>query len=114
MWSGSPATESIQAGLETVESLNTPVDDDIDSLERAYKQNNDLQIGEKDNFGNEAIVVVIANSITSSGNPIQQNLSSTRTPTQQTSSRSNNKRQEDKLLVRKWRKCWEVSEIKDF
>ena len=35
MWSGSPATESIQAGLETVESLKTPVDDDIDSLERA-------------------------------------------------------------------------------
>ena len=50
MWSGSPATESIQAGLETAESLKTPVDDDIDSLERAYKQNNDLQIGEKDNF----------------------------------------------------------------
>ena len=35
MWSGSPATESIQAGLETAESLKTPVDDDIDSLERA-------------------------------------------------------------------------------
>ena len=38
MWSGSPATGSIQAGLETVESLKTPVDEDIDPLERASKE----------------------------------------------------------------------------
>ena len=29
IWSGSPATEYIQAGLETVKSLITPIDEDI-------------------------------------------------------------------------------------
>ena len=40
IWSGSPATEFIQAGLEIVESLETSVDEDIDPLERFSKENN--------------------------------------------------------------------------
>ena len=50
MWSWSPATESIQADLETVESLKTPVDEDIDPLERASKENNDVELGEEEDF----------------------------------------------------------------
>ena len=46
IWSRSPATEFIQAGLETVESLKTPVDEDIDPLERASKENNYVELGE--------------------------------------------------------------------
>ena len=49
--SGSPATESIHAGLETVECLKTPVDEDIDLLKRASKQNNDVELEEEDDFG---------------------------------------------------------------
>ena len=33
----SQATESIQAGLETVESLNTPADEDMDPLQKVSK-----------------------------------------------------------------------------
>ena len=44
--SGSPATESIQAGLETTRSLKTRVDKDIDPLERTSKENNDVKLGE--------------------------------------------------------------------
>ena len=33
IWRGSPATKSIQAGLETVESLKKSVDEDTDPLE---------------------------------------------------------------------------------
>ena len=47
IWSGSPATESIQAGLETVESSKTPVDEDTDPLDRASKENNDVELGEE-------------------------------------------------------------------
>ena len=48
--SGSPATESIHAGLETVECLKTPVDEDIDLLKRASKENNNVELEEEDDF----------------------------------------------------------------
>ena len=50
IWSGSAATESIQAGLKTVESLKTPVDKDIDPLKRASKENNDVELGEEEDL----------------------------------------------------------------
>ena len=53
-----PATESIQVGLETVESLKTPVDEDIDAHERVSKENNSVELGEEEDFGDEAITVV--------------------------------------------------------
>ena len=37
IWCGSPATESIQAVLETVESLKTLADEDIDPLEIHFR-----------------------------------------------------------------------------
>ena len=66
-----------------MESLKTPADEDIDPLERAYK-NNDVELGEGEDFGDEAIAVVsatssISSSATSSVTPIQQNLPSTST-----------------------------------
>ena len=60
--SGSPATVSIQAGLEIVQSLKTPVDEDMDPLKRASKENNSVKLGEEEDFGHEAIVVVGATS----------------------------------------------------
>ena len=52
IWSGPLAPESIQAGLEAVESLKISVDDDIDPLKRASKKNNELELGEDEDFGN--------------------------------------------------------------
>ena len=43
--------ESIQASLETVKSLKTPADEDIDPLERASKENNNEELGEEEYFG---------------------------------------------------------------
>ena len=57
-WSWSPAMESIQAGLETVESLKTLVDEDIDLLDRASKENNDVELGEEADFDDETITLV--------------------------------------------------------
>ena len=96
IWSGSPATESIQADLETVESLKAPADEDIDLLQRVYKENNNVELGEEEDFGDEAPTMVsasssITSSATSSVTPIQQNLPSTSTPTQPSSSESSNK-----------------------
>ena len=76
IWSESPATESIQASLETVESLKTPVDQDIDLLEMTTKENNNEELGEEKNFGDEATTVVsattsIISTATSSVTPIQ-------------------------------------------
>ena len=95
IWSGSAATESIQAGLKTVESLKTPVDKDIDPLKRASNENNDVELGEEEDFGDEATTVVsatssITSSATSSVTPIQQNVPSTSTPIQHYSSESRN------------------------
>ena len=75
MWSGSPAMESIQTGLETLESLKTPPDEDIHPLERASRENNDVELGEKEDFDDEAIIVVsgtssITSSATSSAGPM--------------------------------------------
>ena len=67
--------ESIQPGLETVGSLKIPVDEDIDPLERAPKENKDVELGEE-----EAIVVVTATWSISSVTPIQQNLPPISTP----------------------------------
>ena len=100
--SASLATESVQAGLETVDSLKTLADEDIDLLEKTSKENNIVELGEEKDFGDEAITVVIATySITSSVTPIQQNLP-LKSAIQLSSSESS---QEDKLLERKWRKC---------
>ena len=59
IWSESPVTDSIQDGLETVESLKISVDEDIDP-QRASKENNDVELGEEGDFGDEAITVVSA------------------------------------------------------
>ena len=96
IWSGSPAMESIQAGLKTVERLKTPEDEDIDPLERASKEKNDVEFGEEEYFGNEAITVVsatsdITSSATSTVTPIQKNLPSTSAPIQPSSSESSKK-----------------------
>ena len=104
--SASLATESVQAGLETVDSLKTLADEDIDLLEKTSKENNIVELGEEKDFGDEAITVVIAtysitSSVTSSVTPIQQNLP-LKSAIQLSSSESS---QEDKLLERKWRKC---------
>ena len=63
-----------------------------------------MELGEEEDFGDEAITVVsatssITSSATSSVTPIQQNLPLT-SPIQPSSSESS---QEDKLLERKWR-----------
>ena len=97
IWNGSSVTKSIQAGLETVVSLKTPADEDIDLLERASKENNDVELGEEEVFGDEAITVVSATSgitcsATSNVTPIQQNLRLTSTPIQPSSNESSNKR----------------------
>ena len=57
-------------------NLKTPVDEDIDLLERASKENSAMDVGEEKNFGNEVITAVSAtSSITSSASssvtPIQ-------------------------------------------
>lgn len=44
IWNGSPVTESSEADLENVESLKTSVDEDIDSLKRVSKDNNDKEL----------------------------------------------------------------------
>ena len=91
IWSESPVTDSIQDGLETVESLKISVDEDIDP-QRASKENNDVELGEEGDFGDEAITVVSATfGITSSATssvPIQQNVPSTSTPIQPSPSES--------------------------
>ena len=111
IWSWSTVTESIQAGLETEESLKAPADEDMDPIERASKENNDVELAEEEDFDNEAITVIsatfsITSSATSSVTPIQQNLLLTYTPIQSYSTvKAVIKRQEDKLLERKCRKC---------
>ena len=37
----------MQAGLEIVESLKRPLHEDIDPIERASKENNDVELGEE-------------------------------------------------------------------
>ena len=91
IWSGSPATESIQNSLENIESLQTSVDEDIDPLEKDFKENNYQELGEEDDFGDEASTVASATSDISSVNPIQQNLLSTSTTIQPSSSENSNK-----------------------
>ena len=91
IWSGSPATESIQAGLETVESLKAPVDEKIDPLERVSKESNDVELGEEEDVDDEAIAVVIATSSISFVTSIQQNLPWTSAPTQPSPSEISNK-----------------------
>ena len=119
-WNGSSAVESIQAGLETVESLKTRVDEDIDPLERAFKENNDVELGEEEDFGDEAIIVVnatssITSSATSSVTPIQQNLPSASTRIQPSSSESSNKTSRGQNSGGNvGRKCWKIVEIKKF
>ena len=61
-----------QARLETLESLKTPVDENIDPLERASKENNDVELGEEKDFGDEASAVVSATFSISSVTPIQK------------------------------------------
>ena len=77
--------------LETAESLKTSVDEDVDPLERASKGNNDVELGEGEDVGDEAIIVASATSSISSVTPIQQNLPLTCTPIQPASSESSNK-----------------------
>ena len=51
--------------------LKTPVDEDIDLLEKASKENNDVEFGEEKDFDDETIAVIIAASSISSVTPIQ-------------------------------------------
>ena len=60
IWSGSPAMGSIQAGLKNVESLKILADGYIDPLERVSKENNNVELGEEENYGDEAITVISA------------------------------------------------------
>ena len=76
--------------------MKTPVNEDIDPLKRASKENNTVELGEVEDFGDEVITIISAtDSITSSANssvtPIQQNLPSSSTPIQLSSSESSNK-----------------------
>ena len=76
--------------------MKTLVNEDIDPLKRASKENNTVELGDVEDFGDEAIPVISATcSITSSANssvaPIQQNLPSSSTPIQPSSSESSNK-----------------------
>ena len=68
--SGLPATKSIQAGLETVESLKASFDKDIDPLERVSKENNERDLGEEEDFNNKASSVISATWSISSISPI--------------------------------------------
>ena len=62
IWSASPAAQSIKIGLEAVESLKLPADKDIDLLQWTFKENNNVKLGEKEDFGDEVIAVVSATS----------------------------------------------------
>ena len=53
-------------------TCKTPVNEDVDPLERAFKENKDVEFGKEEDFGDEA--VASATSIISSVSPIQQNL----------------------------------------
>ena len=55
-WSNSPGTESIQTGLETVENLKALADEDVDPLERASKENNNVVLREKEDVGDELLL----------------------------------------------------------
>ena len=82
--------------VQKLESLKTLVNEDIDPLKRASKENNTVELGDVEDFGDEAIPVISDTcSITSSANssvaPIQQNLSSSSTTIQPSSSESSNK-----------------------
>ena len=68
--SGLPATKSIQAGLETVESLKTSLDKDIDPLERVSKENNERDLEEEEDFNNKASSVISSTCSISSISPI--------------------------------------------
>ena len=91
IWSGSPVTESIQAGLEDVESFKTSLDEDINPLEKVAKDNHHKELEEEEDNGDEASTVASATSGISSVSPIQQNLLSTSTTIQQVSSETSNK-----------------------
>ena len=83
--------ESIQPGLETVESLKTPADEDIDLLGMVSRDNKDVELGQEKDFGYETIAVVTATFSISSVSHIQQNLSWTSTPIHSSSKESCNK-----------------------
>ena len=55
------------------------------------KENRDVELEEEEDFGNGAIIVVSATSSISSASPIKQNLPSTSTTIQPSSSESSNK-----------------------
>ena len=84
----------------------------MDPLERASKGNNDVELGEGEDVGDEAIIVASATSSISSVTPIQQNLPLTCTPIQPAFSESSNKT--SRGHGKKWRKCWKIAEIKEF
>lgn len=50
IWSCSPATESIQAGLKAAKRLNTSGDEDIDPFERDFNENNDVELREEEDL----------------------------------------------------------------
>ena len=72
------------------------MNEDKDALQRACKENNNVELGEKEDFGDEAITVVsatsnITSSVLYSVTPIQQNLPLTSTLIRPSSSESSNK-----------------------
>ena len=99
--------ESIQPGLETVESLKTPADEDIDLLGMVSRDNKDVELGQEKDFGYETIAVVTATFSISSVSHIQQNLSSTSTPIHSSSKESSNKTSREQASREKMEKMLE-------
>ena len=64
---------------------------EIDPPERTLKQYRDVELWEDEDFDDEASIVVSATSIISSVSDIKQNLSSTSTPIEPSSSESSHK-----------------------
>ena len=106
--------------------IKTPVHQDIiiiikkhpiDSLERVFKESNDVELGEEEDFGDEAItgsvqllvvllvqvLVLLRFSKICHGHLHLFNHHLVKAVI---------KRQDGKLLERKWRKCWKIAEIK--
>ena len=99
--------------------LKTPVDEDIDPLERASKENDDVELGEEEVLAIkllvcsvqllvlllvQLLVLLLFIKICHRHLHLLNHLLV----------KAVIKRQEDKLLERKWRKCWKIAEIKEF
>ena len=100
-----------------MESLKTSVDDDIDLLERASKKNNDVELWEDEVltvklllWSVQLLLLLLVQFLVLRlfGKICHQHLH----PLNHLLVKVVIKRREDKLLERKWRKCWTIAEIK--